>query len=79
LITMLARHIATLLKVKKTDGVGLKMHPFVMQKAQKQVAQFSQKQLLLLYWRLLNIDHSLKTTNKDARTLLDLFIVEACQ
>ncbi len=78
LITMLGRHVATLLKVKQTGGEGLKMHPYVMEKAKQQSGKFEQRELLTFYWRLLEIDHDSKSTSKDVRTLLDLFIIEAC-
>lgn len=78
LLTMLSKHIGTLIKVKKTDGVGLKMHPYVKEKAIKQSASFTEKQLDALYWKLLEIDKQTKTGNANARTLLDLFLIEAC-
>lgn len=78
LLTMLSKHIGTLIKVKKTDGVGLKMHPYVKEKALKQSASFTEQQLDSLYWKLLEIDKQTKTGGGDARTLLDLFLVEAC-
>lgn len=78
LLSMLANHIGTLLKVKKTDGVGLQMHPYVKEKSLKQSKSFTAEQLDALYWKLLTIDKQTKTSGVDARTLLDLFIVEAC-
>ena len=78
LLTMLSKHIGTLIKVKKTEGVGLKMHPYVKEKAIKQSAAFSEQQLDNLYWKLLEIDKQTKTGGGDARTLLDLFLIEAC-
>ncbi|MFC1598221.1 DNA polymerase III subunit delta [Patescibacteria group bacterium] len=78
LLTMIARQISTLLKVKKTDGKGLKMHPYVIKKSLEQAKRFEEDQLLDLYWHLLEIDQQIKTRSTDARTLLDMFVVEAC-
>lgn len=78
LVTMLGRHIGTLLKVKQTKGQGLKMHPYVLEKARAQCTHFSVKELLQLYWGLLTIDHELKTTDKSPLALLDLFVLQAC-
>ncbi len=78
LITMLARQVANLLKVKKTDGKGLQMHPYVKEKSLEQSKHFSEQDLNTLYWRLLEIDQQLKTSAADPKVLLDLFILEAC-
>ncbi|MFH1426884.1 MAG: DNA polymerase III subunit delta [Candidatus Kerfeldbacteria bacterium] len=79
LITMLARQIAILLKVKQTNGKGLKLHPFVIKKSLVQSQQFEEQRLLDLYWRLLEIDEELKTTTTNAKALLDVFVLDACK
>ncbi|OGY88015.1 MAG: DNA polymerase III subunit delta [Candidatus Kerfeldbacteria bacterium RIFOXYA2_FULL_38_24] len=79
LIVMLGRHLANLIKVKKTNGQGLKLHPFVLQKARQQIRYFSLKNLLGLYWRLLTIDHKSKTTNLNPWVLLEQLVVMACE
>lgn len=78
LITMLGKHIGTLIKVLKTNGKGLKLHPYVLRKALDQSRHFDEHTLLRLYWRLLEIDEQLKTTNADGHTLLQLFVLDAC-
>lgn len=79
LLTMLERHIATLAKVKKTNGEGLKMHPYVIKKSLTQARRFSVEQLSDLVLKILKIDEQTKTGSADARVLLNLFVVEACQ
>lgn len=78
LLAMLGRQIGILLKVKKTGGAGLTLHPYVLEKARAQVKHFSEQELSGLFWRLLEIDRDTKTRAVDPRVLLDLFIVEAC-
>ncbi|MBI2410585.1 MAG: DNA polymerase III subunit delta [Candidatus Kerfeldbacteria bacterium] len=79
LIAMLGRHIGTLLKVKKTAGRGLKLHSFVLEKSLAQAKRFSEQELDSLYWRLLEIDQKLKTSNTSTPILLDLYIIDICQ
>ncbi len=79
IISMLGRHIATVLKVKKSGGEGLGLHPYVLKKSQQQAKQFKERQLLQLFWKLLTIDEALKTTSIPAKTKLDTFIIEACK
>lgn len=78
LITMLARQVSTILKVKKTQGKGMKLHPYVIKKALEQSKRFNEETLLELYWALLEIDCKIKTKTVSDRALLDLFIVQAC-
>ncbi|PIW36642.1 MAG: DNA polymerase III subunit delta [Candidatus Kerfeldbacteria bacterium CG15_BIG_FIL_POST_REV_8_21_14_020_45_12] len=78
LITMIARQLGILAKVKKTGGKDLKLHPYVIEKALKQSEHFDERQLLQLYWRLLELDETLKTQSVDARALLNSFVIEAC-
>lgn len=79
LLTMLGRHMSTLAKIKKTNGEGLKMHPYVLKKSLGQARRFSAEQLADAVLSLLRIDEQTKTGSADARVLLNLFIVEACQ
>lgn len=79
LIAMLGKHIGTLIKALKTNGKGLKLHPYVLRKALDQSRHFDEQTLLRLYWRLLEIDEQLKTTNADGHTLLQLFVLDACR
>ncbi len=78
LITMIARQIGILAKVKKTKGKGLKLHPYVIEKSLKQSEQFTDRRLLQLLWKLLEIDETLKTESADPRTLLSAFVADAC-
>lgn len=78
LIAVLARHISTLLKVKQTQGKGLQLHSFVLEKSLVQAKQFTGSELLGLYWKLLTIDQRIKTTSTDPRALLHTFLIEAC-
>ncbi len=77
-LTMLGRHLAALVKVKKTNGRGLTMHPYALKKCLAQSRRFSADQLAGLVWRVLEIDQKTKTRVTDTRILLDLLLVEAC-
>lgn len=79
LITMIGRHFATLLKVKKTQGEGLKLHPYVIKKSLEQSKKYTEAHLLALCGRMLEIDQKTKTSSIDAKALLSLFVIEACQ
>lgn len=77
ILTMIARHISLLLKVSLSEPGTLKQHPFVLQKAEQQSRAFTIDRLKMLQSKLLQIDQKLKTSNADARTLLQLFIIAA--
>lgn len=79
LIAIIGRHIATLLKVKKTNGEGLKLHPYVIKKSLEQSQRWSEAQLLSLCGAVLELDEKTKTTSIDSKALLSLFAIEACQ
>lgn len=78
LITMISKHLATLCKVIQTEGKGLQLHPYVLEKSKRQARLFTVGALRSLCWRLLEIDQQLKTTTSNPAALLDLFIIEAC-
>jgi DNA polymerase-3 subunit delta len=75
-VLMLARHIATLYKVKTGDPGGFGLHTFVQQKAVSQAARFSVEQLRDLHWRLLALDRAGKTSSIDIRTALTQMLTE---
>lgn len=79
LIAIIGRHIATLLKVKKTRGEGLKLHPYVIKKSLEQSRRWSEAQLLSLCGAVLELDEKTKTTSVDSKALLSLFVMQACQ
>ncbi len=76
---MLARQIKILIQVKQSNGQGLDLHPFVVKKAMSQIRKFKMEQLKQLYQKLLDIDLKLKSTNISAHSLLDFWVVEACE
>ncbi|MBU0732158.1 DNA polymerase III subunit delta [Patescibacteria group bacterium] len=79
LLTMIARQVKILLQVKETNGEGLDLHPFVIKKAAQQVGKFSAEDLKKLYNKLVDIDLKIKTSQAEPGTLLDLFVMEACE
>jgi len=54
----------------------LKLHPFVCQKAMRQVKNYTLEELKGIYQQLLNIDIKIKTTSVNPEVLLDLLIVK---
>lgn len=78
LLAMLARQIKILWQVKESGGKGLDLHPFVIQKAMPQAAKFSTQKLQQLYTKLLEIDLKLKSSKIKPETLLDLWVIDAC-
>jgi len=54
----------------------LKLHPFVCQKAMRQVKNYTLAELKNIYQQLLNIDIKIKTTSVNPEVLLDLLIVK---
>lgn len=62
-----------LLKVK--TGGGKDLHPFVYKKAQAQTRNFDFEELKKIYQKLLEIDLNIKTGKVEARTALELFVV----
>lgn len=78
LVTMLARQIGVIYKVRESGGHGLKLHPYVVNKAQQQARRFGREELRHLHTRLVEIDHYIKTHAVEPRVLLDMFMVEAC-
>lgn len=79
LLTMLARQIGIILRVKMTNGDGLKLHPYVVEQARRQSREFSLEELHRLATQLLHMDYKLKTESRDPHLLLDLFVVDVCQ
>ena len=84
---MLVRQYRILLMVRDTlDHRGpvpsfslaqeLKLHPFVCQKALRQVKNYTLAELKDIYQQLLNIDIKIKTTSVNPEVLLDLLIVK---
>lgn len=62
-----------LIKVK--SGGKLDMHPFVVKKTSQQAKNFSFEELKKIYQKLLEIDLEIKTGKIDAKTALELFVV----
>ena len=54
----------------------LKIHPFVCQKAIRQVKNYTLEELKNIYQQLLNIDIKIKTTSVNPEVLLDLLIIK---
>jgi len=54
----------------------LKLHPFVCQKAIRQVKNYTLEELKNIYQQLLNIDIKIKTTSVNPEVLLDLLIIK---
>lgn len=84
LIASLASHVRNLFHVQQALQSGktasviaseLGLHPFVVQKAVAQTKHFTLDELHQLHDRLLQIDHSLKTSPLDAETLLDVLMI----
>lgn len=78
LLAMLSWQLKVLWQVKETNGQGLSLHPFVIQKALPQTRKFSLDKLKELFAELLKIDTQLKTTSIPAKVLLTLFLEKAC-
>lgn len=86
LITIIASHIRTLLRVLNASADGrpethlaadLKLHPFVVKKALIQSRKFLPEDLRQWHHRLVNTDFQLKTTPHDAETLLGMLILKS--
>ena len=76
LLTMIAWQIRNLLKVKLSIGGGPKpkMNPFVLRKAQSQVKNFEEEELVGIFHKLLEAEIALKTTQQDPKLVLDLLV-----
>lgn len=82
LLNMIIRQVKILLQVRQALDAGyssgkiagqVKLHPFVVQKSISQVRGFSLGRLKKALNNLVEIDHSLKTGQGEAKSLLDLF------
>lgn len=87
LLTMILRQFRILLQVKGvlkeesnyyTVASRLKLHPFVAQKAVTQAQKYTIEELKEIYKKLLQMDLRIKTSPIDAKTLLDIFVVQTC-
>ncbi|MBI5037574.1 MAG: DNA polymerase III subunit delta [Candidatus Kerfeldbacteria bacterium] len=87
LLTMLIRQMRILLQVHSlaqsephpaTIAHRLGIHPFVAQKAVRDVRKFQMEELVDVYRQLLDTDIALKTTSRDPRVLLDMVIARLC-
>ena len=81
---MIVRQVRLLLLVKELEdkkptkrdvASSLQIHPFVAGKVLSQAKNFDDTTLKNIYKKLLSIDLSLKTGEKDTKTLMDLFIL----
>lgn len=86
LLTMLVRQFRILLAVSAvakdepnhlTVARRLGLHPFVAQKALRQIRYFDRRQLVALFDQLVGIDRRLKTTREDPALLFDQFVIAA--
>lgn len=74
LLTMIVWQIRNLLRVKLYNNGGEpkpKMNPFVLRKAQSQVKNFGEEELVGIYRKLLDAEIKLKTTPLDPVLVLD--------
>ncbi len=87
LITMLTRLFRILLEIKELSlrnpriskfslAEELGLHPFVVEKALSQVANYQEAELKNIYQRLLTIDFKMKTGQAKPRLLFELLAVE---
>ena len=53
---------------------ALKVHPFVAEKVEKQVALFDMNQLKEIYHRLLNADENMKTGKMEPKLAIEMFV-----
>ncbi len=87
ILTMLIRQFRILLQVQaiaidephpQTIATRLKLHPFVVQKAVRDVRRFSPAELTDIYRGLVEADIALKTTQQDPRLVFDLLVTRIC-
>ncbi|MFH0952134.1 MAG: DNA polymerase III subunit delta [Patescibacteria group bacterium] len=87
ILTMLVRQFRILFNVLSvaseepnhfTVAKRLQLHPFVAQKAMRQIKHFNKKELAGIYQSLTDLDRQLKTTRDDPELLFDQFILQAC-
>jgi len=85
LIHMIIRQFRILLQVKSLQEEGasskkiisnLKLHPFVLKKAETQAFNFSLSDLRNIFSKMVSIDRDIKLGRKDFKTALSLFIME---
>jgi len=75
LLTMMVWQIRNLLSVKVTGSQGVKkMNPFVRRKAQSQVKNFEEEDLVGVFRKLLGAEVALKTTAQDPVLVLDCLV-----
>lgn len=78
LLAMLDRHLAVLYRVAVTNGQGLSLHPFVIQKAYQHIQHFSVAQLAIMCWQLVETDMYLKSHRTDPRVVLTTVLMAFC-
>lgn len=87
ILTMLIRQFRILLQVQsiaahephpQTIAARLKLHPFVAQKALRDVRQFSARELNDIYEQLVEADITLKSTQQNPRLVFDLLVTRIC-
>ena len=85
IMAMVSRQMGILLKMKKTEGKRLSsaeiakivgIPPFLTAKVQKQAASFTLEKLKTLIKKCMETDLAVKTGKMEARTALELFILE---
>ncbi len=85
IMTMVSRQMGILLKMKKTEGKRLSnaeiakivgIQPFLIGKVQRQASSFTEEKLKILIRKCMETDLAVKTGKMEARTALELFILE---
>lgn len=86
LVTMLTRHFRILRSVQaagaehpSTLARSLKLHPFVITKALRQVHRFPEAELVRLFDGIVSLDAKLKSGATDPEAELALFVAQACE
>ncbi len=86
LVTMLTRHFRILRSIQAAGSAHpsvlsrkLRLHPFVVQKALRQVRAFTTADLVRLFDDVVTLDERLKTSSGDPEAELTLFVARACR
>lgn len=78
ILTMIVRQFRIIIQLKDGRPIGLVLHPFVITKASRQAKNFSWPTLKNIYADLLELEKSLKLSNKEPELLFDMFIMKNC-
>lgn len=80
ILSMINRQFKIILSVKnnKATAAGLKLHPFVFQKAKTQSANFTTEKIVIILNELINVESGLKSGEKNPELLFDLLVAKNC-